>query len=104
MDIKVTVPVNGTRWEVLIQERDPRDAFVWATLLSEPAICGACQGTDLVWSTRKVKDAKQNATYTYISRQCRKCRAQSDVGEYQTGGFFWKPWRKVQPRVVDAVA
>jgi len=35
--------------------------------------------------------------YTYVKNICLQCGGQSNLGQYEAGGYFWKEFEKYEP-------
>jgi hypothetical protein len=92
MKFRVLRPIGGSRLDIEIDERSDKEGLAKALFYTEPDICGLCQGTAIRWTQHKAKAEKDKQTYTYIVRVCAGCGGESQAGDYQTGGMFWKRW------------
>jgi hypothetical protein len=92
MKIRVIRPVGACQLHIEIEERADKEGLAKALFFTEPDICGLCDSVKIVWSQHKAKAEKDHQTYTFITRVCLKCGAESAAGDYQTGGMFWKRW------------
>ena len=91
MKILINKAIGTSRMQIEIDERQDKEALLKATFFLAPDVCGLCvQPTNVIWEGRRTKG--DTGTFTYISRRCLKCTAQSTMGEYKDGGFFWKKW------------
>jgi hypothetical protein len=91
MEIKVNKQLRGASLEVKINEEDGKEALARALVFTQPDICGLCKEENIIWDASKVKIKEKN-TYTSIKRRCLSCGAISTLGEFRTGGYFWKKW------------
>ena len=94
MEIKVkrNFPHSHSQMEINVEEKDPKEALAMATVFTEPDKCLNCGNTEgIIWQANKAKSDK-GGYFTYVKRICPKCKASSSLGEYVTGGFFWKNW------------
>jgi hypothetical protein len=92
MKIRVIRPVGLCRLDIEIDDRSDKEGLAKALFFTEPDICGLCDSVAIRWTQHKAKAEKDHQTYTYITRVCTKCGAESAAGDYQTGGMFWKRW------------
>ncbi|MHA1225108.1 MAG: hypothetical protein ACTSPV_00030 [Candidatus Hodarchaeales archaeon] len=80
-----------------IEEKNELDAMSMAGFLSSmPSKCKLC-GSDNVHLTSN-KATTDEGTYTFVKVICEDCNARSQLGQYKTGGFFWKQWEKYTPK------
>jgi hypothetical protein len=93
MEINVNKQMGNTSLEVTINEKDEKEALAKAIIFTQPDICGLCKKENIVWNANKV-NIKEKDTHTYIKRRCLSCGAVSVLGEFKTGGYFWKKWSK----------
>jgi hypothetical protein len=93
MEIIVNKHMGNTSLEVTISEKDEKEAIAKALIFTQPDICGLCKKENIVWNANKV-NIKEKDTHTYIKRRCLSCGAVSVLGEFKTGGYFWKKWSK----------
>lgn len=99
MKILINKALANSRMQVEIEERQDKDALLKATFFLTPDACGLCGGLNVVWEGRRAK--AENGTFTYISRRCADCTAQSNMGEYKDGGYFWKKWEIYRGHAAD---
>jgi len=96
MIIKLNRKVGAATAQIEIEEKDNKDALALMCFFSEPDYCFLCKGTNLKWESNKAQT--DQGTFTYIKRRCLNpaCKATSTMGEYKTGGFFWKPFECIK--------
>ena len=85
--------MGNTSLEVTINEKEEKEALAKALIFTQPDVCGLCKKENIVWKANKV-NIKEKDTHTYIKRRCLSCGAVSVLGEFKTGGYFWKKWTK----------
>jgi len=90
MKILIAKRLGNSTMSVEIEERQDKEAMLKAAFFLTPDVCGLCDGINVIWEGRRAKT--DNGMFTYISRRCLKCAAQSTAGEYKDGGYFWKKW------------
>ncbi len=92
MDIKVKKQLQNSMLEINIEEKEDKEALAKALVFTQPDYCPLCKGKNIAWEANKVNT--DDGTFTYIKRKClnKDCLASSTLGEYKSGGFFWKPW------------
>jgi hypothetical protein len=85
----------GNNITLEIEEREEKETLHKAIVLSSPRrvcnICGNKSGFYFVTN----KATTDQGTFTYINYKC-PCGAKSGLGEYKTGGYFWKEFEKYQ--------
>lgn len=96
MEIKIKKEIGNTSMEVLIEEKDEKDALARATFYMAADVCGNCGSTDITWQSNKAKT--DQGMFTYIKRHCNQCHFNSTAGEYKEGGYFWKNWEAFIPK------
>lgn len=90
--------IGDTVYEVSADEKDERENFAHTLWLAQaPKKCGLCESTDVHLSVNKATSDKDGKTYTFVKMLCNNCNARAQLGEYQTGGFFWKGWEEYTP-------
>lgn len=90
MKILINKKLANSTMQVEIEECQDKEAMLKATFFLTPDICGLCKATNVTWEGRRAK--ADNGTFLYISRKYMSCAAQSTMGEYKDGGYFWKKW------------
>lgn len=91
MKINITKKVGDTTLQ--FQVEDPKDVetlFQAGCIASIPTVCGLCGSEEVSLSGNK-KDS-----YTFVKVHCNKCGANSNMGQYKEGGFFWKQFEKYE--------
>ena len=77
-----------------IDEKDEMTALHKGIVLGNPRHNCTCGNTDkFVLSSNKTKEG-----YTYIKNICGKCGKQSTLGQYQSGGYFWKEFEEFKKK------
>lgn len=64
-------------------------------LASMPSKCDCCQSIDVNLASNKATSEKGTFTFVYV--RCNKCGAKAQLGQYKTGGFFWKKFEQYHP-------
>lgn len=99
MIVKSTLNIGNSSFEFQVDEKEPRDAMLTAIALgSARPFCDVCKEYGLETKTlnaRKAKSKKDGKEYTFVSIRC-KCGATSNLGEYVSGGYFWKEYEKYE--------
>jgi len=102
MIIKINKKLGNHTIQFDIEEKDDIEAFHKMAFLTAPDYCGACKGNNIVWNGRKATSKKDGKTYTFVSRKCLTCGAESQLGQHQTGGYYWKGWEVYQKDAQNA--
>jgi len=99
MQIKVKKQLGKAILEIDIEERNDKEAIAKALVFTQPDYCSLCKGNNVIWIQNKA-NTEDGGSYVYIKRKCLnpKCLAESTLGEYKSGGYFWKPWEIYQPK------
>jgi len=97
MDIKIKKTIGKTDFEFdILNERDDFEALVKASQVAMmPTKCGLCGSENITLSSNKGK-TKDGGEVTFLKVICHDCNARSQVGQYKSGGTFWKNWEKYQ--------
>lgn len=90
MKLKVTKKFDTSDLQVEVEDSDDKKALMKALIFTQPDVCGLCKGIDIRWDTNKAQT--DDGEFIYVKRICRKCGAQSTLGDYKGGGHFWKQW------------
>lgn len=95
MEIKTAFLVGGVRYEYSFNEPKEIDTLHKAIVLSNPKnYCALCKNND---KDKFVLDSnKDNEGNTYVNIVCRGCGAKSKLGQYKTGGYFWRDFVKFE--------
>ena len=76
-----------------IEEQKEMETLHKAVVLANPRqFCNLCQGISFYWTTNKDKEGN-----IYVNVKCRKCGASSKLGQFKTGGYFWRDFAKYEP-------
>ena len=79
-----------------IEERDERLMLHKAIALTNPrTFCNVCKATE---GFKLGSHKSGEYVFTYV--EC-KCGAKSNLGEYKSGGYFWKEFEKYVPKDQD---
>jgi len=97
MEIKVTKKLGeNTTVEFKSTEPEFKKAMCEIVPFTQPDYCSLCKSTKIMYETNKSTTDK--GTFIYIKRRCLQCQAQSTLGEYKGGGYFWKAFEIYQPK------
>lgn len=78
-----------------IEDRDEMETLHKAIVLSHPRkVCNACKSKGPFFFQTN-KDSEGNIYVNYV---CANCGAKSKLGQYKSGGYFWRPFEKYQPK------
>lgn len=98
MIAKGNLKIGQSAFQFEVEEKDDKEALLKVIALASPRTnCNLCDTHGLETKhleARKVTTEK--GTFVYISVVC-KCGAKSTLGEYKTGGYFWKEYEKYDP-------
>lgn len=87
--------IGGVKFTFDIEERGEMDTLHKAAVLTSPrakCICG-----EVGLASKKLISNKDSEGNTYVNVVCTKCGAKSKLGQYKTGGYFWKEFEKYDP-------
>ena len=97
MKIKVTRKIGGTTYTFVIEEDKDLDVLEQAGVFGNPPTeCGMCGSTDIHLASNRAK-SDDGTEYKFVKLICDECSARSQLGQYKTGGFYWKDWEKYEP-------
>ena len=90
--MKATVKLPNI--ELQIEERDDMETLHKAIVLANPRrVCNVCQNsTGIYWTSNKDKEGN-----VYVNMKCPKCGARSKLGQYKSGGYFWRDFEQYRP-------
>lgn len=95
MQIKIKRKIGDSELEFSIDEKEDISALVKASsITSIPNRCSLCLSDQIHLSSNRTKEG-----FIFIKIICDKCFAQSNMGQYKTGGIFWKKFDKYVPGV-----
>lgn len=96
MKIKIRkVLTNLDVYEFDIDEEQDLEALAKAGFLaSMPTKCTECGENDVHLASNK--SSSEKGTFTFVYMQC-KCGAKAQLGQYKTGGMFWKKFEVYNP-------
>lgn len=84
---KATFNFGGINYEFQFDEKTDKETLnKIITLSNPPKYCDNCKNEKFFKFTTN-KDTEGNI---YINVKCTSCGAKSKLGEYKTGGYFWK--------------
>lgn len=84
MQIKVKRTMGDAVAEIEVEGKDIKEAMLMATVFTQQDYCSLCNNAKIYWNSNKDKEGN-----IYIKRRCSKCGAESKLGNYKTGGYFW---------------
>ena len=99
MIIKLKKKLGTTEYEFIMEGIKPFDVLQEAAQMSQmPDLCPLCNSDDtLELQMNKSKSEKGEFTFIYV--YCKHCNAKAQIGQYKTGGIFWKPFEKYEGKV-----
>jgi len=95
MNIISKTKVGGVVYEFEADEKDELDSLNKVITLANPRhYCNICKddGLDNKYFMTN-KSTTEKGTFTFVSIKC-KCGAKSALGQYKTGGYFWKDYEQ----------
>lgn len=93
MKIQITKKIGDTTAQFVIEEPKDVDALFQAgCVASMPTICSECGSSEVELSGNKADG------YTFVKVHCKSCNANSTMGQYKDGGFFWKKFERFTPK------
>lgn len=99
------VKIGGVVYEFEADEKDELDSLNKVITLANPRMtCNVCK--DVGFENKKFttnKSTTDKGTFTFVNLKC-KCGAKSALGQYKTGGYFWKDYEQYQPKAQVAPA
>lgn len=77
-----------------IEEQNEMETIHKAIVLSSPRKkCNVCGKTYVFLTSNKDKEGN-----VYVNNRCGGCGATSKLGQYKTGGYFWREFEKYEPK------
>lgn len=93
MEIKVQTKVGNTSYQFVIDDKTEMDTIHKAAVLGNmPSYCNLCKNNEH-FALDSNKDKEGN---TYVNIVCKKCFAKAKLGQYKTGGYFWRQFEKYE--------
>ena len=99
MQIKIQKNIGGTNFDFTVVEEKTFDALEQAAQVSSiPDYCPFCKGDEaLQLEMNKSKSEKGEFTFVYI--KCKACGAKAQVGQFKSGGIFWKKFEQFEGKL-----
>lgn len=95
MEIRTSFLIGGVKYEFNFEEPKELDGLHKSTVLSNPKThCNICDNAGK--ENFKLDSNKDKEGNTYINVLCMSCGAKSKLGQYKTGGYFWKDFEKFE--------
>lgn len=94
---KVNFKVGGTTYQLVIDEPKEMDSLhKMAVLGNPPSFCHECKNNQFF----RLDSNKDKEGNVYVNVVCTKagCGAKAKLGQYKTGGYFWKNFEKWVPK------
>lgn len=96
MKASVKKVIGGAEFIFEADEKDELETLSKViTMGNAPTSCGICESEDVHFSSNK--STSEKGTFVFVKVICKKCGARSNLGQYKTGGYFWKGWEKYSP-------
>lgn len=95
MIVKSSLKIGKTQYQFEVDDKDEMEGLNKAITLGNPRFyCDLCKNTDPEkFYLRTNKDKESNI---YVKVKC-NCGAESKLGQYKTGGFFWHAYEMYIP-------
>ena len=90
MIIKANFKLGNSSYSIEADEKDPVESFHQAIVLSNPPQKCICNN-EVGFHMTSNKDKEGN---TYVNIKCDNCGARAKLGQYKTGGYFWRNFEK----------
>ena len=96
MQIQINKKVGDTEFKFIVEGRNAFEALQEAAQVSSiPDYCPFCKGDEaLQLEMSKAKSEKGEFTFVYI--KCKSCLAKAQIGQFKSGGVFWKRFEKYE--------
>ena len=95
MIAKAIVKLGNTEYEFQADEKDPIDSLhIVIALSSIRRSCNMCNASQEEFYFTTNKNTSEKGTFTFVNVKCGKCEARSGLGQYKSGGYFWKDFEK----------
>lgn len=93
MEITVQTQVGSVVYRMVLDEKSEMDTLHKAIVLGNPPkYCDACHNKEHF----KLASNKDTEGNTYVNVVCLNCFANSKLGLYKSGGYFWHKFIKYQ--------
>jgi len=93
MLINVQTKLGNAVYNFTIEEKSDIEALHKAAVLGNPPLfcdeCGNDKGEK--FNLQSNKDGEANV---YVNIECKECGAKAKLGQYKSGGYFWKHFEK----------
>ncbi len=98
MVVEANFKIGPVAYKIVVDEKNEMDSMHKAIVLANPrTYCNVCKNNQFFnFDTNKA--TSENGTFTYIKVRClaKDCGAESTLGQYKTGGYFWKKFEKYE--------
>ena len=89
--------VGNETYQFVVEEKDTFDTLVGVAQVSTmPDYCPLCKGNFVQLEMNKSKGDTGEFTFVYI--RCKTCGAKAQIGQYKSGGIFWKKFEAYEPK------
>lgn len=90
MKVTSTLNMGNNAYTFEADEKDDRESMLKAIALANPrTYCNVCKDSGL---DNKTLNARKAKGFVFVNVRCGNCGAQSGMGEYKDGGFYWKEY------------
>lgn len=97
MIAKALVKLGNISYTFEADEKDPIESLhIVVALANIRKVCNLCKATQDQFYFTTNKHSGQKGTFTFINVKCGNCDGKSALGQYKTGGYFWKDFEKYE--------
>ena len=97
MIAKLVKKIGAEEFEFTVDAKDTFDALSEiAQVSSMPDYCPLCKGNFVQLEMNKSKGETGEFTFVYV--RCKTCNAKAQIGQYKSGGIFWKKFEAYEPK------
>ena len=102
MKIQLNKKIGNETFQFIVDQKDAFDALTEISQLSSmPDYCPLCKGNFVQLEMNKSKSERGEFTFVYV--RCKTCGAKAQVGQYKSGGIFWKKFEEYKPQATTAM-
>jgi len=97
MKIILNKKIGDEAFQFEAEGKDTFDTLVdIAQLSTMPDYCPLCESKFVQLEMNKGKSETGEFTFVYV--RCKKCNAKAQIGQYKSGGIFWKKFEAYIPK------
>lgn len=91
----ISKKIGDVEYSFQVEEERGKNLLANASFFGDiPSKCGVCGSENVHLNMNKAKAKDGSGEYTYLKVICKDCNARSQLGEYKSGGYFWKNWEE----------